>query len=77
MSQACPEESATSQACPERCGDIGAYIVGALDRRAEANLRAHLTDCTPCREEYENLLPVRQWLSRLAGVPGMWLSSHS
>jgi hypothetical protein len=53
------------QACPERYGDIGAYIVGALDLGAWADVRQHLTTCTACRAEYENLLPVREWLSRL------------
>lgn len=54
-----------SQACPERHGDIGAYIAGALDRDAEADVRWHLTMCSGCRAEYEDLLPVREWLGLL------------
>jgi hypothetical protein len=56
-----------SQACPERLGDIGAYIVGALDRNAGADVRGHLSMCSGCRAEYQDLLPVREWLGGLAG----------
>ncbi len=55
-----------SQACPERHGDIGAYIGGALDRNAGADVRRHLSTCSGCRAEYEDLLPVREWLALLA-----------
>jgi len=58
-----------SPACPERHGDIGAYIVGALDLGTRADVRQHLAACTACRTEYEDLLPVRDWLSRLRLTP--------
>jgi len=58
-----------SHACPERHGDIGAYIVGALDLGTRADVRQHLAACTACRTEYEDLLPVRDWLSRLRLTP--------
>ena len=56
-----------SPACPERHGDIGAYIVGALDLGTRADVQQHLAACPACRAEYEDLLPVRHWLSRLTG----------
>jgi urease accessory protein UreF len=56
-----------SQACSEWRGDIGAYIVGALEHGGAANVRRHLRACAACRSEYEDLLPVRDWLMR----PGM------
>lgn len=68
-----------SQACPERRGDIGAYIVGALDRNPRAEVRQHLIMCSGCRAEYQDLLPVREWLGGLAGEasasadPESWL----
>lgn len=55
-----------SQACGEWRGDIGAYIVGALERSAAASVRRHLRACPACRSEYEDLRPVRDWLARLS-----------
>jgi anti-sigma factor RsiW len=57
-----------SQACPDRHGDIGAYIVGALDCGTKTDVRRHLAACPDCRAEYEDLLPVRHWLGRLTTV---------
>lgn len=54
-----------SPACPERHGDIGAYIIGALDLVTRADVQQHLAACPACRAEYHDLLPVRHWLSRL------------
>jgi len=63
-----------TRACAEWRGDIGAYIVGALDREGCAAVRRHLAACPVCRTEYDDLRPVRDWLARLAPVlPG---SSH-
>lgn len=59
-----------SQACARWRGDIGAYIVGALDSRASADVRRHLRACQNCRSEYEDLLPVRDWLTRVRGTNG-------
>lgn len=59
-----------SQACVEWRGDIGAYIVGALNSSASADVRRHLRGCANCRSEYEDLLPVREWLTQASGVNG-------
>jgi anti-sigma factor RsiW len=62
-----------SQACATWRGDIGAYIVGALSPEAGARVTRHLETCRSCRADYQDLVPVRDWLSRLAadgGVPG-------
>jgi predicted anti-sigma-YlaC factor YlaD len=60
-----------SQACAMWRGDIGAYIVGALDGAASARVRRHLDGCAGCRADYDDLVPVRAWLGRLdpAGEP--------
>jgi anti-sigma factor RsiW len=54
-----------SQSCARWRGDIGAYILDALDREAGSRLRRHMDACAACRADYEDLLPVRGWLSRL------------
>lgn len=62
-----------SQACATWRGDIGAYIAGALSPEAGARVKRHLMICRACRADYQDLVPVRDWLSRLAadgGVPG-------
>lgn len=59
-----------SQACAQWRGDIGAYIVGALDSSASADVRRHLRACGNCRSEYEDLLPVRDWLTQVRGSNG-------
>ena len=60
-----------SQACAMWRGDIGAYIVGALDAEASARVRRHLRACRACRDDYHDLVPVRDWLDWLvpAGEP--------
>ncbi len=60
-----------SQACAGWRGDIGAYIVGALDRDAAARVRRHLRRCRDCRADYTDLVPVRDWLDRLSPADGM------
>lgn len=55
-----------SWSCAEWRGDIGAYIIGALDGRARARVSRHLAACAGCRAEYDDLVPVRAWLGRLA-----------
>lgn len=57
-----------SHSCAEWRGDIGAYIVDALDGPARARVRRHLAACADCRAEYDELVPVRAWLGRLASV---------
>jgi len=52
-----------SQGCAEWRGDLGAYVIGALDREERAAMRRHLAACRACRDDYEDLLPVRDWLA--------------
>ena len=61
-----------TQACAIWRGDIGAYIVGALDAEASARVRRHLRACRACRDDFHDLVPVRDWLGWLvlAGEPG-------
>jgi hypothetical protein len=54
-----------NQACARWRGDIGACIVDALDQDGCARLRRHMRAGAACRADYEDLLPVRDWLSRL------------
>jgi len=54
-----------SQSCSQWRGEIGAYLVGALDPAGSAAVRKHLRACQGCRTEYEDLLPVRDWLTDL------------
>ena len=54
-----------SSSCAQWRGDIGAYIVGALDPRARHQVTRHLADCAGCRADYDELIPVRNWLSLL------------
>jgi anti-sigma factor RsiW len=47
------------RACADWQGEIGAYIVGALDERTTAAVSQHLASCAGCRAEYHELAPVR------------------
>jgi hypothetical protein len=58
-----------SHSCAGWRGDIGAYIVGALDGPARARVSRHLAACAGCQADYDELVPVRAWLARLA-LPG-------
>ena len=60
-----------SCSCAEWRGDIGAYVVGALDGPARARVSRHLVACPGCRADYDDLVPVRAWLGRLAAA-GEW-----
>jgi hypothetical protein len=55
-----------SRSCPQWRGDIGACIVGALQAREFDRLNRHLTACPGCRADYNDLLPVGDWLAMLA-----------
>jgi anti-sigma factor RsiW len=50
--------------CPRTIA-IGAYVLGALDRREFAELAAHLELCATCRAELVRLAPLPGLLSRL------------
>jgi Putative zinc-finger len=54
-----------SSSCAQWRGDIGAYIVGALEARARHQVTRHLADCAGCRADYDELVPVRNWLGLL------------
>jgi hypothetical protein len=60
-----------SQACVEWHGDIGAYVVGALSPAEAGRVLRHLRGCTGCRADYQDLVPVRDWLDRLGPADGM------
>jgi Putative zinc-finger len=55
-----------SHACAQWRGDIGAYIVGALDSSARDRVIRHVAACAACRADYDELVPVRDWLGLLA-----------
>jgi anti-sigma factor RsiW len=48
-----------SQGCIKWRGDLGAYVIGALDREERAAMRRHLAVCPACRADYEDLLHLR------------------
>lgn len=58
-----------SRSCAQWRGDIGAYIVGALDAHAREQVCRHLAACAGCRAEYDELVPVRDWLDLLPLTP--------
>jgi hypothetical protein len=59
-----------SSACAQWRGEIGAYVVGALDGRARDRVTRHLTACAGCRADYDELLPVLDWLGVAALTAG-------
>jgi hypothetical protein len=59
-----------SYSCAQWRGEIGAYIVGALDGPARARVSRHLVACPGCRADYDELIPVRGWLSQLTAADG-------
>jgi anti-sigma factor RsiW len=52
------------QWCADWCDAIGAYVIGALEDDEHAAMSRHLVACPVCRAEYEELVPVRDWLAR-------------
>jgi uncharacterized membrane protein len=55
-----------SNSCAQWRGEIGAYVVGALDRSARDRVTRHLAACARCRADYDDLVPVRRLLGLLA-----------
>lgn len=47
----------------ERCADVGAYVLGALDEHEVAPFREHLATCAICREEVAQLQNVTDSLA--------------
>jgi anti-sigma factor RsiW len=62
--------SPMSSSCAQWRGEIGAFIVGALDGDARDQVTRHLETCTGCRSDYEELVPVRECLSLLVATVG-------
>lgn len=54
--------------------DLGAYLVGALDREESERMRLHLEQCPSCRAEYEQLAPV---VGLLATIPAEALTADA
>jgi anti-sigma factor RsiW len=52
-----------SQGCARWRGDLGAYVIDTLDADERAAMGRHLGACPACRADYEDLLPVRDWLA--------------
>ena len=59
-----------SHSCAQWRGEIGAYVVGALDGGARDRVARHLAACAGCRADYDELVPVRDWLGLLAVTAG-------
>jgi hypothetical protein len=59
-----------SSSCAQWRGEIGAYVVGALDGDALDRVTRHLAACEGCRADYDELLPVRHWLGVAALTAG-------
>jgi hypothetical protein len=59
-----------SSSCAQWRGEIGAYVVGALDGHARDRVSRHLAACVGCRADYDELLPVRDWLGVAALTAG-------
>ena len=47
----------------ERCADVGAYVLGALDEHEVGPFREHLAACSACREEVAQLQNVTDSLA--------------
>ena len=66
-----------SQGCATWHDDLGAYVIGALDNQERAAMRRHLAACPACRTNYEDLLPVRYWLTRTKRHLMAWLACRT
>lgn len=52
-----------SHGCAAWCGDLGAYVLGALEGEERAAMRRHLAACAGCHADLEDLLRVGDWLA--------------
>jgi len=53
-----------TQGCARWRDDLAAFVLGALDDEDCAAMKLHLADCPACRAMYQELVPVRDWLTR-------------
>ena len=53
-----------TQGCAEWRDDLATFVIGALEEDEQAAMRRHLATCLWCRADYEDLVPVRDWLAR-------------
>lgn len=53
-----------TQGCAGWRDDLAAFVLGALDGEDRAAMERHLADCAACRAAYQELVPVRDWLTR-------------
>jgi anti-sigma factor RsiW len=66
-----------SQGCAVWRDNLGAYVIGALDSEERPAMRRHLATCPACRTDYEDLLPVRDWLTRTKRHLAVCLASRT
>jgi hypothetical protein len=52
--------------CEDIRHELGAYVLGALEREEESRVREHLARCTTCREEHAHLAALRPLLDLAA-----------
>jgi len=60
-----------SSSCAQWRGEIGAYVVGALNGNARDRVTRHLAGCAGCRADYDEIVPVRDWLG-VAALSAGW-----
>jgi anti-sigma factor RsiW len=53
-----------TQGCARWRDDLATFVIGALEEDEQAAMRRHLATCPGCRANYEELVPVRDWLAR-------------
>jgi anti-sigma factor RsiW len=53
-----------TQGCPRWRDDLAMFVIGALDGEERAAMKRHLATCRRCRADYQDLVPVRDWLAR-------------
>ena len=63
-------------ACPEREPDLGAYLLGTLDRLRRSRVEGHLDTCPACRRALAEARAGLQALRALAEAPAPFLCSE-
>jgi anti-sigma factor RsiW len=53
-----------TQGCARWRDDLAAFVLGALDEDESAAMTRHLATCPACRADYQELVPIRDWLTR-------------